>query len=252
MPNRFPFRGQPLLIVDTAARSGHDSRMPRLARAVAPGLPRHVVQRGNRRQDVFFCDEDREAYLSFLRDACERFGVEVRGWCLMTNHVHVIAVPEGDASLGRAFSDAHVSYTRMVNFREGWRGHLWQGRFGSSPLDERRAVAALRYVERNPVRAGLRRVPWRYEWSSAAFHAGEADADPLVASRDGWFAELAAGWREFLTQPDEEGFVARIRREAAAGRPVGAASFVAGLERRLKRNLTRGRPGRPRKKRRGN
>ncbi len=108
----------------------------------------------------------------------------------------------------------------------------------------------MRYVERNPVRAGLCRVPWRYVWSSAAFHVGEPDADALVASHDGWFAELAAGWRKFLTERDEDEFVAKIRREAAVGRPVGAASFVARLERRLKRNLTRGRPGRPRKKRR--
>ena len=226
--------------------------MPRLARVVVPGLPHHVVQRGNRRQDVFFSDTDREAYVRFLRDACERSGVEVRGWCLMSNHVHVIAVPEGEESLACAFSDAHVRYTRMVNSREGWRGHLWQGRFGSSPMDGRHAVAALRYVERNPVRAGLVRAPWRYEWSSAAFHAGEAESDALVASRGGWFAELRAGWREFLAEPDEEEFVARIRREAAVGRPVGGASFVARLERRLERNLTRARPGRPKKKRRRN
>ena len=221
--------------------------MPRLARVVVPGLPHHVVQRGNRRQDVFFSDGDREAYLAFLRAACGDFGVEVRGWCLMPNHVHVIAVPEEEASLARAFADAHVRYTRMVNFREGWRGHLWQGRFGSSPMDERHAVAALRYVERNPVRAGLVRVAWRYRWSSAAFHVGGLDADALIGSRDGWFAELAAGWREFLAEGDEEEFVARVRREANVGRPVGAAPFVAGLERRLKRRLTRGRPGRPRK-----
>ncbi len=180
---------------------------------VVPGLPHHVVQRGNRRQDVFFSDADREAYLGFLREACAKSGVEVRGWCIMSNHVHVIAVPAGEGSLGMCFADAHVRYTRMVNFREGWRGHLWQGRFGSSPMDERHAVAALRYVERNPVRVGLVERPWEYEWSSAARHAGVAEGDPLLGD-DGWFDELAGGWREFLLVPDEEEFLGRVRQES--------------------------------------
>ena len=223
--------------------------MPGIARVVVPGLPHHVVQRGNRRQDVFFSDEDREAYLALLGGACERSGVKVRGWCLMTNHVHVIAVPEGEASLARAFSDAHVRYTRMVNFREGWRGHLWQGRFGSSPMDERHTVAALRYVERNPARAGLAEFPWEYRWSSAAFHVGRAEKDALVMNGgdDDWFEELATGWREFLAEPDEEAFLGRVRRESVSGRPLGTEGFVRGLEKLLGRALARGRMGRPRK-----
>jgi len=219
--------------------------MPRLARVVVPGLPHHVVQRGNRRQDVFFSDEDREAYLALVRDACGKFGVKVRGWCLMTNHVHVIAIPEGERSLALAFSDAHVRYTRLVNFRERWRGHLWQGRFGSSPMDGRHTVAALRYVERNPVRARLARVPWEYAWSSAAFHVGKKAADPLVSDEDEWFEELAPGWDEFLAEPEDEGFLRRVRRESVSGRPLGTAGFVRGLERRLGRELARGSAGRP-------
>ena len=128
--------------------------MPRLARVVVPGLPHHVVQRGNRRQDVFFSDADREAYL---------------------------ALPKTQRSLALAFSDAHVRYTRMVNFRERWREHLWQERSGSSPMDARHTVAAVPYVERSPVRARLARVPWEYAWSSAAFHVGKKAADPLVS-----------------------------------------------------------------------
>jgi len=217
---------------------------------VVPGLPHHVTQRGNRRQAVFFHDEDRVAYLSLLRDACARFGVTVRGWCLMPNHVHVIAVPEEEPSLARAFSDTHVRYTRRINFRKGWRGHLWQGRFGSSPMDVRHAVAALRYVERNPVRAGLCRAPWRYPWSSAALHAGASETDPLIDGRGGWFARLAPGWREFLTGPEDEEFAESLRRESAAGRPIGGTGFVRRLEGRLKRRLARGSPGRPRTRRR--
>ena len=135
--------------------------MPRIARTVIPGVPHHVTQCGNNRQDVFFVNDDHRVYLSFLREQAARFGLRVLGYCLMTNHVHLIAVPETPEGLRRAMGEAHRRYTRRVNFREGWRGHLWQGRFGSSPMDERHTVAALRYVERNPVRAGLCRVPWR-------------------------------------------------------------------------------------------
>ena len=162
----------------------------------------------------------------------------------------MIAVPEAEGSLARAFSDAHVRYTRMVNFRNAWRGHLWQGRFGSSPMDARHAVAALRYVERNPVRAGLTRVPWEYEWSSAAFHVGKKTADPLATDTDGWFEEIAPQWDEFLTEPDEEGFLGRVRRESVSGRPLGTREFVRGLERRLGRELARGSVGRPRNRER--
>jgi len=117
-------------------------------------------------------------------------------------------------------------------------------------MDARHAVAALRYVERNPVRAGLALVPWEYEWSSARFHVGRREADPLATDEDGWFEELAAEWDEFLSEPDEESFLGRVRREAVSGRPLGGAGFVRGLERRLGRELARGQVGRPRSRER--
>jgi putative transposase len=100
----------------------------------------------------------------------------------MTNHVHFVAVPASEESLALCFDKAHTKYARMVNFRSGWRGHLWQGRFGSSPMDESHAYLAVRYALRNPVRAGVVRLPWRHEWSSAAFHVGERATDPLATS----------------------------------------------------------------------
>ncbi len=223
--------------------------MPRLARVVVPGLPHHVVQRGNRGQDVFFSDEDRLKYLDMVRESAGKFGVTIRAWCLMTNHVHFVAVPEGESSLGLCFGRAHTQYTRMVNFREGWRGFLWQGRFGSSPLDVAHAYHAVRYVLRNPVRAGLVRVPWRYEWSSAAFHVGEKRTDPLVSGADG-SDRTANDWRERLVEPDADEVLCLLRREASAGRPVGSRQFIRKLEQELDRHLTRRPPGRPRKKRR--
>ena len=224
--------------------------MPRLARVVIPGLPHHITQRGTRSQDVFFDDEDRARYLEFVRDCAERYGVAIRAWCLMTNHVHFVAVPAAGDSLALCFGTAHKRSSRMVNFREGWRGFLFEGRFGSSPMDEAYTHHALRYVLRNPVRAGLCRVPWRYEWSSAAFHVGRRPADPLV-SPDGKIEKMVGNWTEFLAEPDADEVLCRLRRESAAGRPLGTGKFLQKLEKKLNRNLVRGRPGRPKKKRRG-
>src|SRR5208337_2974495 len=141
--------------------------MAQLARVVIPGVPHHLTQRGNRRQKVFFGQDDYEAYLELLREWCAERGVEVWAYCLMPNHVHLIVVPQSEEGLRRAIGEAHRRYTRRVNFREDWRGHLWQGRFASFPVDEEHLIAAARYVERNPVRARLARRAWDYRWSSA-------------------------------------------------------------------------------------
>ena len=113
----------------------------------------------------------------------------------MPNHVHLIAVPQSADGLKRAIGEVHRRYTRMVNFREGWRGHLWQGRFASCVLDEPHLLTAARYVELNPVRAGLSNTPSRYRWSSAAAHVRGRD-DTVV--RVGPLLELVPKWRAFL------------------------------------------------------
>ena len=150
--------------------------MARLARVVAPGYPHHVTQRGNRRQPTFFSDKDYEAYLDLMGEWCRRFGVGIWAYCLMPNHVHLIAVPESREGFCRAIGEAHRRYTGMINFRERWRGHLWQGRFASYPMDEPHLLMAARYIELNPVRAGVVKKPGSYAWSSAAAHlSGKSD-----------------------------------------------------------------------------
>ena len=129
--------------------------MARIARVVCPGIPHHVTQRGNRRQETFFCDEDYAAYLDLMAERCRHWGVEVWAYCLMPNHVHLIAVPSTEDGLARAIGQAHCRYTRMVNFRENWRGYLWQGRFASFPMDESYFISCARYIGLNPVRAQL-------------------------------------------------------------------------------------------------
>ncbi len=193
--------------------------MARLPRIVVPQYPHHVVQRGNRRLDVFFSDEDRLTYLDSIEAACKRYGVSIWAYCLMSNHVHFIAVPLEKESLARCFAEAHVRYTRRINSREGWKGHLWQSRFGSSVLDESHLIAAVRYVERNPVGAGIVREPWQYRWSSAAYHTGKVK-DAGIISSDTTLKELIHDWKKYLTMEDENSFIDYARRESFVNRPL--------------------------------
>ena len=141
--------------------------MGRLARVVLPNVPHHITQRGNRNQPVFFSEDDKKEYLRLVSTHAKRHGVQIWAYCLMTNHVHFIAVPDSEKSLTATFQEAHRLYTRRINFREGWRGYLWQGRFASFPMDEEYLIAAVRYVEQNPVKAKLVSNAWDYPWSSA-------------------------------------------------------------------------------------
>jgi REP-associated tyrosine transposase len=214
--------------------------MARLARVVAPGLPHHVTQRGNRRQQTFFCDEDYESYLQLMAQFCEAEKVEIWAYCLMPDHVHLIAVPHAAEGLRRAIGEAHRRYTRMVNFREGWRGHLWQGRFASFVLDAAYLLTAARYVELNPVRAGLVNTPRQYQWSSAAAHLRGKD-DALVRVRP--LLHLAPDWRRFLNRVVREDDLKALRSHELTGRPLGEDAFLASLEENLGRVLRRQKPG---------
>jgi putative transposase len=172
--------------------------MPRKARVVAEGVPYHVTQRGNNRQDIFYLADDRRFYIDTLRTKCREHGVTVLGYCLMTNHVHLVAMPQRGDSLARALGQTHGSYARWFNRRYRRSGHVWQNRFYSSPLGPDRLVTALAYVDLNPVRAGLVRTTEEYEWSSARAHLSAADGDPLV---DAWaWGELglAEAWAQIL------------------------------------------------------
>ncbi len=222
-------RGTPYKILDCRANEGYRGGMARLARVIAPGVPHQITQRGNRRQETFFCEADYEAYIELMAEWCDREGVEVWAYCLMPNHVHLIAVPDTHESLRRAIGEAHRRYTRRVNLREGWRGHLWQGRFASFPLDEGHTVRAARYMELNPVRAGLVSRPEQYHWSSAAAHiAGRDDGlvrvEPLVEM-------VGEGtWEEFLGGSVSREEAELLRRHERTGRPLGDEGFVRRLE----------------------
>jgi putative transposase len=208
--------------------------MARIARVIAPGIPHHITQRGNRRQQTFFCDDDYRAYIDLMAEWCGKCHVEVWAWCLMPNHVHLIAVPDSEIGLARAIGEAHRRYTRRINFREGWRGHLWQERFASFPMDDNYLLAAARYVEMNPVASGLVAHPGDYPWSSTRAHiAGQNDqltkVEPLLA--------LVNNWNDFLSLATEED-LAVLQKHERSGRPLGQVSFVEHLEENLARTLS--------------
>ena len=214
--------------------------MARFARVVVPGVPHHVTQRGNRRLETFFNDGDYRAYLDLLAEYCAAAEVAVWAYCLMPNHVHLILVPRDEDGLRRALGEAHRRYTRRVNFREGWRGHLWQERFHSFAMDEAHLLAAARYVELNPVRAKLKRRARDWRWSSARAHlAGKDDALVAVAP----LLELVPDWRAFLAGGLEEEALEALRRHTRTGRPLGSPAFLEALEARLGRRLRPGKPG---------
>jgi len=219
--------------------------MPRSSRIVIEGCAHHVTQRGNNRQDVFFVDDDRRVFLDLLAEASKRFDLAVDGYCLMTNHIHLVVTPEREDSLAGALKRTNQLYAQYVNRLHGRSGHLWQDRFFSCPLDETHRRRALVYIERNPVRARLCRKPWRWQWSSAAAHCGSNDPSGLL-NLSGWQKQMdTARWRELLTRGDDERQLARLRLCTSRGRPLGSDKFVAKLEtflgRRL-RPLQRGRP----------
>jgi putative transposase len=213
--------------------------MARIARVVAADVPHHVVQRGNRRQPVFFSTADYRAYLRLMADWCGQERVDIWAYCLMPNHVHLIAVPGSERGLARAIGEAHRRYTMRVNQREDWRGYLWQGRFSSCPLDEQYLLAAVRYVETNPVRAGLAKRPWQYPWSSAAAHVRGKD-DLLVKVKPK--LRRVESWREYLGTEQDSTDLELIRRHSRTGRPLGSRDFVESLEAQT------GRPLAPRKR----
>ena len=209
--------------------------MGRIARVVVPGYPHHITQRGNRRQQTFFCDEDYTAYIQLMSEWCLKHNVECWAYCLMPNHVHLILVPSDKEGLKLAIGEAHRRYTRMINFREGWRGHLWQGRFASFIMDEKHLLTCTKYIELNPVRAGLVKIPYDWQWSSARYHLDCKD-DVLVKTEP-LLKIVQKPWGSFLTDDVGNEEIESLRKHERTGRPIGDLTFIEGLEQLLGRNL---------------
>jgi len=210
-----------------------------MARVVLPGIPHHVTQRGVRGMDIFRSELDRLFYLKMMKQYCNRYSLSIVTWCLMSNHVHLIAVPDEKRSLAKAVGEAHKGYTGTFNKRNNEKGFLFGGRFFSTPMDRQHFYAAVRYVLRNPVRAGIVEDPMEYRWSSVRFNAGREEQDPLIESNDrlNWVTH----WEEYLKSDPEE--IDVIRASTRTGRPCGGEEFLTLAETITGRDLRKHSPG---------
>src|ERR1700690_4643453 len=221
--------------------------MARLPRVVISDVAHHVTQRGNARQVILADDADRIAYLELLRQYSELYQLSLLGYCLISNHVHLLVVPHTSEALGQTLKQTHGRYACYWNARASSSGHVWQGRFYSCPLEESHLWVALRYAELNPVRAGMVAAAVRWRWSRAAAHCAPDASDKLLDMgpwRKRW---TAAAWSEYLTSRESATEVSALRHCTHTGRPLGSSEFVAQLEQGTRRPLAPRKGGRPKK-----
>ena len=229
-------------MIGTSTDSPHG--MPRFRRLVVPGFPHHVTQRGVRRQRTFFEADDYRNYLRMAIKLIAAADLDIWAYCLMPNHIHAIAVPHNRCALSKFFGQLHRAYATATNKKNDWKGHLWQERFYSVVMDESHTTSAIRYVERNPVRAGLCAQPQDWPWSSARAHLG-LTTDPLVDDKVA--QDIIGDWKSYLRAADIDKELQMIRSQTDSGRPDGDRHFLRRLEVESGRSLTRRKPG-PKKK----
>jgi putative transposase len=217
--------------------------MPRPPRLIVPGLPHHVTQRGNYRQEVFFRDEDRQSYLQMLKEYSREYGIAIQAFCLMSNHVHLVATPQDRDGLPRLLQRLHSGHARALHWRLQRTGHLWQARYGSVVLDECHFWTAMIYVEQNPVRAGLVHAAGDWLWSSAAAHLKNAadvwldlSAWRLRFNPESWKRCLQLGLADAQTAE-------RLREATRSGWPLGSDDFLDRLEREHHAKVRKAKPG---------
>jgi len=220
--------------------------MPRIARSVAVGYPHHVTQRGNNRGTVFFDDEDRWFYFNTLKRYSQKYKLEIWAYCLMGNHVHLLAVPGEDSSLAKGIGLTNMIYTQYLNRRLGNSGRVWQNRFFSCAVERETYLwSVARYIERNPVKAGMVEKTVQYRWSSAQAHLSGC-ADQLLCGEQWLVDEERKAYSEYLEEDCEE-VEKTIRQKTSNGRPLGRDDFIDLLEYRCGQKLRVRKKGRPKK-----
>jgi putative transposase len=226
--------------------------MARLARLVVPGYPHHVVQRGNNRQAIFVDDVDRERYLHLLADYAKRYDLPVHAFVLMPNHVHLMATPADTGSLAAVMQGLGRSYVRWFNARHHRTGTLFEGRFRSSVIDtDRYALACSRYIEMNPVRAGLVASPAEFRWSSFRHNAG-LQPSPIVKEHATMWAlgntpfDRQLQYRRLFDTPLKSDEITAFRSSVQSGWAVGDQRFVEMVSEAGPRRVQPRKPGRPR------
>jgi len=212
-----------------------------MARIIVPHYPHHIVQRGNRLQNVFFCPQDKEMYLNLLIQQSKQASFHILAYCLMDNHVHLVVVPETRNGLIRGIAEIHRKYTCIINERKEWRGYLWQGRFKSYIMDEHHLLRAIRYIERNPIVAGIVDRAEHYKWSSAYAH--------IFNVKDRVLSETISyvnfdGWNVYINTADNNNDPEIFRRHENTGRPLADNFLIEKLELELGRTIQKRKPGR--------
>jgi putative transposase len=218
--------------------------MPRIARVIATGYPHHITQRGNNRATVFFDDEDRQTYLKLLAGYAVKHHLQIWAYCLMNNHIHLLAVPKTETSLARGIGLTNQVYTQYINRKLNQSGRIWQNRFFSCVVENNQYLwAVARYIERNPLKVGLVENAETYRWSSAKAHMAGAN-DKLLGATSWLSPEEQSTYAEFVVTEVEEADNA-IRKATRTGRPFGSEDFVDLLEFQLKQPLKANKRGRP-------
>ena len=214
--------------------------MARFPRIVVPGCPHHVINRGNRRQRVFFSDEDKRFFLDLIKHEVDKAGIDIWAYCLMDNHVHLVAVPETTVALAKGIGAAQRKHALRVNSRNEWKGHLWQERFESCPLGESHLYMAVRYIEQNPERANIVKQAVDYCWSSARAHV-YGEEDELLSENP--FVSGISDWASYLEMETDDLNKKLLRTHTKTGRPLGDDEFIDKLEKLTGRNLKRKKTG---------
>jgi putative transposase len=223
----------------------------RHGRYFLPDQPLHVIQRGNNREPIFFCEEDYRRYRGWLAEAAAEYGCAIHAYVLMTNHVHLLVTPETAESLPRAMQSLGRRYVRYVNAAYRRTGTLWEGRYRAAPIDsEAYFLTCCRYIELNPVRARMVAHPRDYSWSSYAAHArGVSDAlvaeHPLYRALGRNAAERQENYRALFRAALDDAFVDDLRAATNGGWAMGGERFKRKIAKALKRRVTPLPKGRP-------
>jgi putative transposase len=217
--------------------------MPRRPREIIPGIPYHVTHRGNHRDAILATEAERAMYVSIMARWQEDSGILIAAFVIMPNHVHFIVVAPTEEAISRWIANGHRDYSRWLNTVKGRRGHNWEERFFAVAMDEGHCLNALRYIERNPVAAGLAATPWAWHWSSAGWHAGTGPRPGLLNHDLRPAGTTPAAWRAALLQPAAPEFRAKLHECRRGGFALGSEEWAAALERAHGVSLRRRKPG---------
>jgi putative transposase len=225
--------------------------MPRLPRYILPGVPQHIIQRGNNRQAIFAAEGDYIAYLDWLKRAADQYGLYIHAYVLMTNHVHLLATPMAEDSIGKTLQSLGRRYVQYFNFSYGRTGTLWESRYRATVVDaESYFLACSRYIELNPVRAAMVQAPGDYRWSSYRCN-GMGKEDGLVAGHDMYrrlglsTEQRQSAYRALFQHAVADELLTTIRDATNKGWALGNDRFRIQIEAMTARRaapLPRGRP----------